>query len=140
MTPEQIQALELQQLRQRVQGMEDQQFADRLNGQLDALQARLPNMNRHRVVTFLGTLPEDQAAKVNVGKLCEISHQKETNRLEAYANEKIAAKLAEISGGPKPPPVPGRGAGDPVNDDSPKTWSSAKAKLAEKLAARGFGR
>jgi len=139
LTPEQVATIEIQQLQQRVRGMEDQQVADRLNMQLDGYQQRFKHMDRHRIITFLGSLPDERAAQVNISKLCEISHQKEERKLNAYADEKIAAKLAEISGGAQPPPVPGQGAADPVETSTPKSWKEAKTTLVEKLRARGFG-
>jgi hypothetical protein len=123
---------------QRITEMEDQQYAAALNHRLDLYQQKYPEMDRFRVTTYLANHGE-MADRINIEKLCEISHNKELARMNSHAERYHAEQLAKIQEGGQPPPVPGAPLGTP-NDGVKITRANASQVLAERLQARGFGR
>ena len=137
-SPEDRLRSEMQQTQQQVMQMQDQMFARELEARLDRAQQNYPRMDRFRVMTYLANAG-DAADRMNIEKLCEISHNKESRRLQEYAEGYHTEQLAAMRSGNNPPPVPGAGAGTPTQGQKVTTSNAARV-LSERLAARGFGR
>jgi hypothetical protein len=121
-----------------IQQIQDNSYAQQLHNRLEGLQGKYPEMDRYRVVNYLMGLG-NQAEKVNLDRLCEISHKKESARLQTHAEAYHLAELKKIQEGGNPPPTPGRPEGTP-NEGVKVTRQNAATVFAQRLAARGFGR
>jgi len=137
LTEEQQVVRDVQATRMEVEQLRAERDSDRVTQTMNAMQKDYPHMDRFRVQAFMAQ--QQRPDQINLRKLCQISNEKELAAKTAYAEQHHAAKMAEISKGPAPPPSVPRGAGTP-NDGVTITRANASAVLAERLEARGYGK